>query len=262
MNRKTPLPLQEGECFIARPHLSMKPYRQRRAFTLIEIVVVLGIIVLFLALLIPVVLRWRQGGNSAFCVKNMRLIGKAVAAYTAEHDEQLPGPLSQDQYTVDAAGNPPRDGQLLKYISHYLQQPSNSLDGSGGAKVIFTFPAWENGEHATDAPVFLVNIQDLPAFSQPAWGKGEKQPLKLSQLKEWTRIIGDKQFPVEPSKMWALTEADQVLTKLLGINERNEKWVQRMPSKALHMDHRNALYFDWHVESLILNQTAEKVLEL
>ena len=236
----------------------MKPHRQHRAFTLIEIIVVLGIIVLFLALVVPFVMRWRQGGNSAVCVRNMQLIGKAIAAYAADHDEQLPGPLSQDQYTLDAAGKPPRDGQLLKYIERYLEQPANSGSGAGGAKTIFTFPAWENGEHATDAPVFLVNTQELPAFSQPAWGAGENHPLKLSQLKKWTRVIGERQFPVELSKMWALTEADQELAKLMGINEKTEKWVQRMSSRPVHNNHRNALYFDWHVEPLVLPKAAEQ----
>lgn len=236
----------------------MKPHCQRRAFTLIEIVVVLGIIVLFLALLVPFVVQMRQGGNSAVCVRNMQLIGKAILAYTAEHDEQLPGPLTQDQYTVDAAGNPPRDGQLLKYISRHLEQPANSAPGSGNAKEIFTFPAWENGEHATDAPVFLVNTQPLPVFSQPAWGDDEKPPLKLSQLKEWTRNIGDKSHPVEISKMWALTEGDQVLAKLMGLNDKTYKWVSRMPAKPVHTNHRNALYFDWHVENLTLLDTVSQ----
>ena len=234
----------------------------RRAFTLLEILVVLGIIILFLALLVPFAMRWKQGGNSVVGVKNMQLIGKAILAYTTEHNEQLPGPLSQDQYTVDAAGQPPRDGQLLKYIARHLEQPANAAGHSRNAKTIFTFPAWENSEHATDAPVFLVNTLELPVFSQPAWGNESKPPLKLTQLKEWTRVVGEKAFPIEPSRMWALTEADQVLAKLMGLNEKNAKWVPRLPLKPVHIDHRNALYFDWHVEPLILTKTAEKILEL
>ena len=237
----------------------MNLHRQHRAFTLIEIVVVLGIIVLFLALLVPFVMDWRHGGNSAICVRNMQQIGKAIATYAAEHDERLPGPLSMDQYTVDAAGQPPRDGQILKYIYRYLGQPSNALGNGTDAKDIFNFPAWENGQHATDAPVFLVNIQMLPSLFQPAWGNDEKPPLKLSQLNEWTKVIGEKNFPIAPSKMWALTEADQVLAKLLGINDTTEKWVQRMPAKPVHVDHRNALYFDWHVEPLLLLDTVPRV---
>lgn len=238
----------------------MKFNSHRHAFTLLEIIVVLGIIVLFLILLVPFVMRWRQGGNSADCVKNMQLIGQAIRTYADEHEGQLPGPLSQDQYTVDAAGQPPRDGQLLKYIMRYLEQPSNAGGHLRDAKTIFTYPAWENSDHATDAPVFLVNVETVPAFSQSPWGEEGKPPLKISQLAEWTRKIGERVHPVEISKTWALTEGDQVLAKLLGLNEKTVKWVERMPSKPVHVNHRNALYFDWHVEPLLLNTPANKIL--
>jgi prepilin-type processing-associated H-X9-DG protein len=238
----------------------MKINSHRQAFTLLEIILVLGIIALFLILLVPFVIRWRQGGNSADCVKNMQLIGKAIRTYTEEHEGQLPGPLSQDQYTVDAAGQPPRDGQLLKYIMRYLEQPANATGSARSAKTIFTFPAWENSNHATDAPVFLVNVQNVPAFSQSPWGEEGKPALKISQLAEWTRTIGEKVHPVDVSKTWALTEGDQVLAKLLGLNEKTVKWVERMPSNPVHSNHRNALYFDWHVETLVLSNTAERKL--
>ena len=177
----------------------------------------------------------------------MQLIGKAIKTYATEHEEQLPGPLSQDQYTLDAAGRPPRDGQLLKYIERHLEQPANAQGHANNAKTIFTTPAWENAEHATDAPVFLVNIEKVPAFSQPAWGQEGKPPLKLSQLKDWTWSVGMKEHPVEISKMWALTEADQKLAKLIGINPKIAQWVKRMrsaearplsprPSPALYPD--------------------------
>jgi len=161
---------------------------------------------------------------------------------------------------VGAAGQPPRDGQLLKYIMRYLEQPSNAGGHLRDAKTIFTFPAWENSNHATDAPVFLANVQEVPAFGQPAWGEEGKPPLKVSQLTQWTKKIGERVHPVEISKMWAITEGDQVLAKLLGLNEKTVKWVERMPSKPVHVNHRNALYFDWHVETLVLGTTAEKIL--
>ena len=223
---------------------------RRRAFTLLEIIVVLGIIACLLALLVPFLLRLREGGRAGQAVRNMQLIGKAIADYAKDHQDQLPGPLSTDQYPVASAGKPPRDGQLLKHIAQYLEQPSNSPDGASNASTIFTFPAWQrNSDRSTDSPVFLMNNEIAAPFDQPVWGGTGKPPLRQSQFGEWRRIVAGKNVPAEPARIWALTEADREIAKILGIKG---EWVGRMPPRALHYNHRNALYFDWHVDNLAL----------
>jgi prepilin-type processing-associated H-X9-DG protein len=223
---------------------------RRRAFTLLEIFVVLGIIACLLALLVPFFLRLREGGRTGQCVRNMQAIGKAITDYAKDHQDQLPGPLSTDQYPVASAGQPPRDGQLLKHIGKYLEQPANSPDGAGNASTIFTYPAWQrNSDRTTDSPVFLINNETAAPFGQPVWGGAGKAPLKISQFAEWRRVVSGKEAPAEPAKIWALTEADREIAKIIGIKE---PWVQRMPPRALHYNHRNALYFDWHVDNLTL----------
>ena len=226
----------------------MSLHCRRRAFTLLEIFVVLGIIACLLALLVPFFLRLREGGHAGQAVRNMQAIGKAITDYARDHQDQLPGPLSTDQYPVASAGKPPRDGQLLKYIAKYLEQPANSPDAGENASTLFTFPAWQrNSDRTTDSPVFLINNEIAAPFDQPVWGGTGKLPLKQSQFAEWRRPIGGREKPAEPARIWALTEADREIAKILGIKEG---WVERMPPRALHYNHRNALYFDWHVDTL------------
>jgi prepilin-type processing-associated H-X9-DG protein len=223
---------------------------RRRAFTLLEIFVVLGIIACLLALLVPFFLRMREGGRTGQCVRNMQAIGKAIVDYSKDRQDQLPGPLSTDQYPVASAGQPPRDGQLLKHIAKYLEQPAGSELAGENASTIFTFPAWQrNTDRSTDSPVFLLNNEKAAPFGQPVWGGTGNSPLKMAQLAEWKRVVGGKELPADLSKVWALTEGDREIAKILNINE---PWVQRMPPRALHYNHRNALYFDWHVDNLSL----------
>jgi len=223
---------------------------RRRAFTLLEIFVVLGIIACLLALLVPFFLRLREGGRTGQCARNMQVIGKAIIAYAKDHQDQLPGPLSTDQYPVASAGQPPRDGQLLKHIAKYLEQPANSDSESENPSTIFTFPAWQrNSDRTTDSPVFLINNEVAMPFGQPVWGGSGKPPLKLAQLPEWKRVVRGKEQSADLSKVWALTEADREIAKILNIKEA---WVDRTPPRALHYNHRNALYFDWHVDNLAL----------
>ncbi len=228
----------------------MKPFSARRAFTLLEIVVVLGIIAMFLALLVPFALRAREGGRSAACVRNMQLIGKAIASYASDNDGRLPGPLSMEQHPVDSAGNPPRDGQMLKYIARYLDQ-------AGGARQIFISPGWVKAQRSTDSAVFLANVDPVAPFEQSPWGDlgaNGKPPLKVEDIRTVRFHVSEKDESANPSKFWALTEADQMLARILGVDKATP-WVQRLPAKAVHVSHRNALYFDWHVERLVLTNS-------
>jgi hypothetical protein len=152
---------------------------------------------------------------------------------------------------VDSAGTPPRDGQLLKYIGKYLEK-------SGGARAVFTFPSWQKAKRATDSAAFLVNVDPMQPFEQPVWGEmGEKGkgPLKVDDIRSIQFQVGAKTENANPAKVWALTEADQMLARILGAN-KSDAWVQRLPEKAVHVSHRNALYFDWHVDQLVLTNSS------
>ncbi len=233
----------------------MKSHFHRRAFTLIEILVILGIIVLLLALLIPYGLRFREGGRSAACLQNFQYIGKAMLAYAKDNEGRLPGPLSVDQYPVVSAGTPPREGQLLKHIARYLDSSPSSPSTVASAKTLFMCPSWQRSEHTTDSPIYLVNNEPVEPLDQPAWGDGTKPPLKLEELKGWKMQVNEKTTSVELSKAWAMTEADQEVARLLGF--AREKWTGRLPATAVHFNQRNALFFDMHVAPLRLSKTAD-----
>ncbi|MDF2440699.1 MAG: hypothetical protein JWN98_1683 [Abditibacteriota bacterium] len=64
--------------------------RIRRAFTLIEILIVLAIIGILAALLFPVFSRAREGARRAACASNLKQIGLSVAQYSQDYDEHLP----------------------------------------------------------------------------------------------------------------------------------------------------------------------------
>jgi prepilin-type processing-associated H-X9-DG protein len=95
--------------------------------------------------------------------------------------------------------------------------------------------------------VFLINNEVARPFDQPVWGTDAKPPLKVEQLKDWVRPLAGKDQPANLSRIWALTEADQ---ELAGILKIKAPWVSKMPPTWVHYKTRNALYFDWHVDSL------------
>jgi len=64
--------------------------RSRRAYTLLEVLVVLGIMALLAAILLPVFARVRENGRKTVCLSNMRQIMLAVSLYTQDSAGQFP----------------------------------------------------------------------------------------------------------------------------------------------------------------------------
>ncbi len=78
--------------------------RQRRGFTLLELLVVVGIIAVLLAMLVPAVQKLREVASRTQCVNNLRQIGMAMTNHFGAH---------QSFPTNGGFGGNGRDGFIL-----------------------------------------------------------------------------------------------------------------------------------------------------
>ncbi len=67
-----------------------RPVPNRRAFTLVELLVIVSIVTLLLFMLIPAIQRVREAANQLACTNNLRAIGQAIFLMTNGGKEPLP----------------------------------------------------------------------------------------------------------------------------------------------------------------------------
>src|SRR4051794_26088975 len=70
--------------------MGQRQWYERYGFTLVELLVVIGIIALLISILLPTLSRAREAANTVKCSANLRSIGQGMAQYGAENRNTFP----------------------------------------------------------------------------------------------------------------------------------------------------------------------------
>src|SRR5258706_7373459 len=94
-----------------------------KAFTLVELLVVIGIIALLIGILVPTISKARESGRTAACLSNLRQLTAAAFNYAADHN-----------HYIIPVGNTPKSGTSYWWCNilgddKYIPAPSDSRAG-------------------------------------------------------------------------------------------------------------------------------------
>jgi prepilin-type N-terminal cleavage/methylation domain-containing protein len=218
--------------------------RGPRGFTLTELLVVIGIIVVLAALLLPFLQSSTLSAENVKCVSNLRTIAGGLQAYSMEIGG-LPGPFHTGQspyYNREIR-------RLQTVIGSYIGVPPGTTwsvtPSAMDYSPLFHCPTAKRFDKGKGATTLYMNTK---------WKVDDRSPWASGQVNGANQVVngtpGLTQLQLVETgadQVWAIAELDQ---QFPGLGKPG--WFDQVPPTPVHRKHRNAIFFDLHVGPLDL----------
>jgi len=192
-----------------------------RAFTLVELLVVISVIALLMAILVPALGKARGTANRTLCMSNLRQIGVAMRSYLDDNRDIFPL-CSAEPWVITDTSNPEYAPPITKTLGKILKEPK-----------VFICKA-----DTKPTPPY-----HLRTGNTSYWYNGRTQNLMNGQ---WTDNLGGITITQYPLVQQGAKEKDiDVMSDFDAVHPGYTG------TYRLRKGQKNYLYADWHVSNYV-----------
>ena len=205
--------------------------KKNRAFTLVELLVVISIIALLVAILLPALNRAREQAKATMCLTQLRSIGQAALLYADQWEDYIPRGYG---------GGSNRDNWYQLLIP-FLDQV-DFWDGDYRHMEIYRCPSYPNKESAI---TYVINSWDI-IFGDI------NHPTKLIEFRRRGERIYVADHEYIPGISPVIIDFESPRANHLDVWSSNQMASgdesTRRVARDRHNGGHNALFLDWHAE--------------
>ena len=220
---------------------------RRRAFTLLELLIVVAIVVVLVAMLLPVLNRAREAAISVACVGNLHQLGLGMEGYAADNGTRL------------ATGGSNTSGNVVSWYNFYTSDPDKSFH-----PIKSYVPPTNNGMNVTRCPRYK-NPADNKVYGffsvhHPAYGRWSVpcDPSPTTWLTSidyfvLAKIQNRSDFMLATDTINMSTSANPPFGGFVSWTTLSYSGAANQPQKGYvylaHSNRANGIFADFHVES-------------